>query len=123
MPPPLERERLAIAPTVQGQAAGDPVVGSVGGKKRALCGLNLSHLHEHLGPEGAKLHVTSKVNQVLPVARWFAKNIGSTAALEHVRSKTSPSALFAAGIGGSDPLVILDFYTGPTPTPTFLRAM
>ena len=39
-----------------------------------------AHLHEHLGPEGAKLHVTSDVNQALPVTRWVAKNIGSTAA-------------------------------------------
>ena len=42
-----------------------------------------AQLHEHLGPEEAKLHVTFKVNQALPVTRWVAKNIGSTAALEH----------------------------------------
>ena len=60
-----------------------------------------AHLHEHLGPEGAKLHVACRVNQ--PVTRWVAKNVGSTEALEHVRSKTSPSTLFAAGIERSDP--------------------
>ena len=36
------------------------------------------------------------------MTRWIAKNIGSTAALEHVRSTTSPSALFVAGVEGSD---------------------
>ena len=72
-------------------------------KQSSHCRVLGAHLHEHLGPEGAKLHVTSKVNQALPVTRWVAKNIGSTEALEHVRSKTSPSALFAAGIEGSDP--------------------
>ena len=72
-------------------------------KQSSHCRVLGAHLHEHLGPEGAKLHVTSKVNQALPVTRWVAKNVGKAEALEHVRSKTSPSALFAAGIEGSDP--------------------
>ena len=72
-------------------------------KQSSHCRVLGAHLHEHLGPEGAKLHVTSKVNQALPVTRWVAKNVGKAEALEHVRSKTSPSALFVAGIEGSDP--------------------
>ena len=73
-------------------------------KQSSHCRVLGAHVHEHLGPEGAKLHVTSRVNQVLPVTQWVAKSVGSAEALEHVRSKTSPSALFVAGIEGSDPM-------------------
>ena len=72
-------------------------------KRSSHCRVLGAHLHEHLGPEGAKLHVTSQVNQDLPVTRWVAKNVGSAEALEHVRAKTLPSSLFAAGLEGSDP--------------------
>ena len=55
-------------------------------KQSSHCRVLGAHLHEHLGPEGGKLHVASQVNQALPVTRWVAKNVGSAEALEHVRA-------------------------------------
>ena len=72
-------------------------------KQSSHCRVVGAHLHEHLGPEGATLHVTSRVNQALPVTRLVAKNVGRAEALDQVRGITSPSALFVADIEGSDP--------------------
>ena len=75
-------------------------------KQASHCRVLSAHLHEHLTPEGAKMHATTQVNIALPVTRWIAENIGSPEALEHVRSTVSPSALFVADIAGSDPQLV-----------------
>jgi hypothetical protein len=91
------QQEAADSPSYLTTSSGGPI------KQASHCRVLGAHLHEHLTPEGAKMHATTQVNMALPVTRWIAKNVGSPEALEHVRSTISPSALFAAGIAGSDP--------------------